>query len=160
MSVGDKDPVLKAVAMDKTGVVRITHDGTLHTLKRPKWGQYRQLRDELKDLAPLDQERVALARIAQNEATPESEQVTAVEKLLDLTDQLAVAKSSLLRLMFNGHPGDPEAGVKPFTPLADSPLPEDTDDWETWLLADEELIPKLMEHWRQVPLVPGARASG
>lgn len=157
MSVGDKAD-LKAVAMDKTGVVRVTHDGILHTIRRPKWGQYKRIRDSLKDLAPIDQERVGLAKEAQ-----ESEgdtQTAAVNKLLDLTDELSDRKGGIFRLVFNGDPGDPEGGAKPFPALADKPLPDDVDDWEPWLLADEELLPKLLEHWRQVPLVPGARASG
>lgn len=172
MSVGDnKDADLKAVSYSKDGTVRVHHDGILHTLGRPKWGQYRRLRDEFKKLAPLDRERVDLANEAQK--TEGAAQSDAVERLLDLTDDMSVMKAHVLTLIFNGHPGqdgqpgNPDTGepavpeIKPFKALSDIPLPADPDEgWETWLLADEELLGKLMEHWRAVPLVRGARPNG
>lgn len=169
MSVGDAD--LKAVSYSKDGTVRVHHDGVLHTLARPKWGQYRRLRDEFKTLAPLDGERVSLANEAQK--AEGAAQSVAIERLLDLTDEMSEMKAGILTLIFNGHPGqdghpgDPDTGepataeIKPFKALADIPLPADPEEgWETWLLADEELLGKLMEHWRAVPLVRGDRANG
>jgi hypothetical protein len=174
VSVGDNktnqtDATAKAVAMDKTGVVHVIHDDILHTVRRPKWGQYKRIRDMFKDLAPLDQARSSLVVTAQNEDAPADERSAALDKLLDLTDELAEAKVGVIKLIFNGHPGqDGQAAnadsgeparpaIAPFKALADIPLNDDPGEWEAWLLADEELLPKILDHWRSVPLVPSAR---
>lgn len=171
MSVGDvKESDLKAVSYCKDGTVRVFHDGTLHTLRRIRHGQYKRLRDEFKEIGPLDQERVDLSNQAQKAEGAEQAQI--VQKLLALSDEFAERKAHILTLIFNGHPGqdgvaaDPVSGdpgrpeILPFKALADIPLPADVDEgWEEWLLSDEELLAKLMEHWRQVPLVRGAPAS-
>ena len=130
---------LKAVSYDKTGRVRIDHDGTVHTLRRPKWGQYRQIRDAYKALTPLDQKRVALAKDVQEK--PPDEQYEVMNQLLELTDQVAAAKVPVLQLVFSS--------------LSDAEFPEDPDQWETWLLTDDSFLAELLEHWRTVPLARG-----
>lgn len=138
MSVDNDD--LKPVSKDKAGVVRIHHTGVLYELGRPKWGQYKRIRDAFKSLTPLDTRRVEIAGGIEELSGPE--QMAAMTELLDLTDQLAECKVAVFQLMFRE--------------LSDQQLPEDADEWESWLLTDDSLLPEIMEHWRTVPLARGA----
>lgn len=155
MSVGDND--LKTVALDKTGVVRVYHDGTLHTLRRPRWGEYRAIRDSFKASTPLDRRRLelsqALAKVQDGtDTTTPTEQITAdVEELLKLTDEVSNLRGETIRIIFNGNPN----ATPPIQALADQPLPDNPDNWEVWLLADENLLNSWLEHWRSVPLARG-----
>ena len=36
-----------------------------------------------------------------------------------------------------------------------NPLPDDSDDWPIWTIADATWIPAVLAHWRAVPLVRG-----
>lgn len=137
MSVDNED--LKTVSKDKAGVVRIKHGDTLHTLRRPQYGQYKAIRNAFKALTPLDSRRVEIAQGL--EQLTGAEQMKAMNELLDLTDELGDAKVPVFQMMF--------------AELADQPLPEDPNTWESWLLTDDSILPEIMEHWRTVPLARG-----
>lgn len=137
MSVDQED--LKAVAKDKTGVVRIWHDGTLYTLRRPKWGQYKRIRDALKTLTPLAKRGGEMQKALQDKS-PE-EQAEGMDDMLALMDEMAEATIPLTKLVFSE--------------LSDQPFPDNPDDWESWLVTDNDFLSGLLEHWRTVPLARG-----
>lgn len=125
--------------MDKTGIVRIWHDGTMHTLSRPKWGQYKRVRNAVADLAPLDHRRIELVPIVQDGTG--AAQADALAEFMKLTDELAEARVPVIQFIFSE--------------VSDTPLSEDSDNWEAWLLTDDKFLPSLLEHWQSVPLARG-----
>jgi hypothetical protein len=141
---------LNAVSYDKTGRIRIhvpvdadgEPNGTLHTLRPATLGQFREVKDALQAVRTKTQ-AVAAERGIEDLANPKP--TDDLEGLDDITLDLFAA---CIQLIFNGHP---DSTYLP-TGLSDQRLPDDPQRWPVWLLLDETLIGKMLDHWRQVPL--------
>lgn len=153
MSVGDTNikEDLKTLAFDKTGVVRVWIDEKLHTLRRPKWGEYRRIRDAMTEATTL----AARAQDLQDRAKGDvaGMDTDLIKETLALQDEMTDIQITTYRLIFNGEPN----AEPPVKPLSDIPLPDDPDEWDAWLLSGDDVLGQLLEHWRARPLARGGQ---
>lgn len=113
-----------------TGRIRFIIDGLVYTLRRPKLGEFRQYRERL---------------------TAMRDTIQARQKTDEPIDDIGMV-AEWLRVVFNGAPADDS--YKPIHPLSDRPLPEDSDEWPTWMVGGD-LATQMVQHWTAVPLAPG-----
>lgn len=142
---------LKAVAYDKTGRIRVQiealdDDGnpqvTLHTLRSPTIGQFREIKDALNGVRDKVN-AVATERGIEDISSPKPD-----DNLEGIDDISLDAFAEVWRLIFNGNP---ESTYLP-NGLSDGQLPNDAQRWPVWLLLDDTLIGQFLTHWRTVPL--------
>lgn len=143
-----------------TGEVVVTFDdGTVYTLRRPKFKQWREYRqaiatasNDARDRLSALSENVRLAAEALANAKPKDK-----DALTEAADQAAQelsdfagtpfyeSTSEILRLMFDA--------------LGDKPLPADKDEWPVYLVADVSLPGQILNHWQTAPKASGAATA-
>lgn len=123
----------KTVVFDPTGRIRIYLDET-HTLRNPKYGEFRKIKDA-----------------TVNAQTSLKAAADALD--VDLTDNVAV--SAHPELMDTILESMADAVALAFEILGDKTLPEDRDEWPTWLVLNTGLLSEFIAHWRAVPLASG-----
>lgn len=141
----------------KDGTTLVFIDGAQHRLRRPKYGEFKRLRALLED---VQDETLRLTQKA-TEGRPEkpadnapNEERTAYALAVrsstrELTDGIEELNIRWVRAVFNG---DEEHRL---TGLSTPHLPDDSDDWPSWLIAGK-FVTDLVNHWRAVPLARGA----
>lgn len=140
--------------LNKDGTVRAIIGDRVHRLRRPKIGEFRRLREHQQEINDELSER-SLA--AQQRAREMNDELKAAEGDADALRRLRTEDRALsreireraeqLRIDWVRHV---------FELLADRPLPEDPDDWESYLL-DPNLPADLVTHWQTRPLRSGGR---
>lgn len=120
------------------GLIVVNVEAKPHQLRRPKLREYRHLRGELiaaqEKVHQLNADALALAAREQNQEN--------VDKQWDLVETAIVEITG---------PWMQTA----FHDLADRQMPEDLEDWPSWLIADMSIPSLFLAHWATSPLVPG-----
>ncbi len=134
------------ITFDPLGTVTVTLDDKSYVLGRPKLRQYRHHRDEIRTLSTNALDTLTTM---QDKLETLKEDGPAFEKLTaEITE---VGRNSFLLTSV--------PWLKAvFEDLGD-PLPDDEDDWPAWLAADQTIPTQIIEHWRTVPLAPGAKGT-
>ncbi len=134
------------ISFDPMGTITVTLEDKAYVLGRPKLRQYRHHRDEIRTLS-----KGAVSKFEEMQEKLETlkEGGEAFEKLsAEITE---VSRNSFLLTSV--------PWLKAvFTDLGDA-LPDDEDDWPAWLAADQTIPTQIIEHWRTVPLAPGAKGT-
>jgi hypothetical protein len=126
--------------------VTVTLEDKERVLRRPKLRQYRHHRDQIRSLSAT---AITKLEAMQEKLETLKEGGTAFEKLT--TEITEVSRNSFLLTSV--------PWLKAvFEDLGD-PLPDDEDDWPAWLAADQTIPTQIIEHWRTVPLAPGAKGT-
>lgn len=116
--------------LQDNGQAVLVIDDTHYTLRMPRLGQFRELRqllqDQVDEVNRLDRERVA------HQDDPGYTPPT-----------------------FDLNPGRIQWLQRAFALVGDKELPPE-DEWPVWMTADD-LIPAIVRHWREVPLARGGR---
>ncbi len=134
----------EGITFDPMGTVTVTLEDKAYVLGRPKLRQYRHHRDEIRTLS-----KSAVSAFEEMQEKLETLKGDAFEKLS--TEITEVSRNSFLLTSV--------PWLKAvFTDLGD-PLPDDEDDWPAWLAADQTIPTQIIEHWRTVPLAPGAKGT-
>lgn len=131
---------------DGTAVVQAA--GRRIVLRRPTFGELRTLREMY---ASIEDETVRL-RAKSDEARPERPEDAGPTAMGEWLIEVRRGRTSLVDAyeeLYRGWTGQAVAT------LGDGPLPETVDEWDPWLM-QPELAQLLIEHWRSVPLAPGA----
>jgi hypothetical protein len=136
----------EGITFDPMGTVTITLDDKERVLRRPKLRQFRHHRDQIRSLSANAMDTF---KAMQDKLEGLKEGGPAFEKLAgEITE---ISRNSFLLTSV--------PWLKAvFEDLGD-PLPEDHDDWPAWLAADQTIPTKIIEHWRTVPLAPGAKGT-
>ena len=120
------------------GLIVVNVEGKPHQLRRPKLREYRHLRGELiaaqEKVRQLNRDAVALAAREQSEE--------------NVDEQWDLIETSILEIT---GPWMQTA----FRDLADRQMPDDLEDWPSWLVADMSVPSSFLAHWATSPLVPG-----
>ncbi len=134
------------ITFDPMGTVTVTLDDKAYVLGRPKLRQYREHRDQIRTLST---NAMTTLTAMQEKLETLKEDGPAFEKLTgEITE---VGRNSFLLTSV--------PWLKAvFEDLGD-PLPDDEDDWPAWLAADQTIPTQIIEHWRTVPLAPGAKGT-
>jgi hypothetical protein len=116
-------------------------------LGRPKLKQYCHHRDHIRTLSTT-----AITKLEEMQKKLETlkEGAPAFEKLT--TEITAVSRSSFLLTAVPWL-------ISVFKDFGVDPLPEDWDEWPAWLAADQTIPGQIIEHWKTVPLAPGAKGT-
>lgn len=107
------------------GTIEADIDGDVFTLRRPKFGEFRAIREQTNALNSYVR---GLPKDRSDEQAQEYE------------DEILRRRISVL--------------AKSFERLA-RPLPEDPDDWPAWLILDASVMQRMLNHWQTVPLARG-----
>ncbi len=134
------------ISFDPMGTVTITLDDKAYVLGRPKLRQYRHHRDQIRTLS---QTAITMLEEMQEKLGTLKEGAPAFEKLT--TEITEISRNSFLLTSVPWL-------IAVFEDLGD-PLPDDEDDWPAWLAADQTIPTQIIEHWRTVPLAPGAKGT-
>ncbi|MEE9177578.1 MAG: hypothetical protein V3U46_04055 [Acidimicrobiia bacterium] len=136
----------EGITFDPMGTVTVTLEDKERVLRRPKLRQYRHHRDQIRTLSATAMERF---KEMQTKLEGLKEGGPAFERLsIEITE---VSRNSFLLTSV--------PWLKAvFEDLGD-PLPDDEDDWPAWLAADQTIPTQIIEHWRTVPLAPGAKGT-
>lgn len=133
----------EGIAFNETGTITLTIDNQPYGLRRPKLGQFRYFRDQIRELS--------VAAVAE------------LQELKDRMDQAEGAEADQLEIEFRSASANTFTMTsvpwltKVFEQLGD-PLPDDYEEWPSWL-ADPTIPSKIIDHWRTVPLAPGAKGT-
>lgn len=128
------------------GTVTITLDGKDYVLRRPKLRQYRHYRDKIRELSMQAVDTLADLREQLDKAKDGSKEFEALQTEVQDVSQNSFELTSVPWLK------------DAFEQLGD-PLPDDHEDWPAWLAADQSIPTKIINHWRTVPLAPGAKGT-
>ncbi|KKK54403.1 hypothetical protein LCGC14_3085090 [marine sediment metagenome] len=136
----------EGITFDPMGTVTITLEDKAYVLGRPKLRQYRHHRDEIRTLAAT-----AVTKLEEMQTKLETlkEDGPAFEKLTEKITE--VSRNSFLLTSVPWL-------ISVFKDLGD-PLPDDWDEWPAWLAADQTIPTQIIDHWRTVPLAPGAKGT-
>lgn len=142
------------------GTLRVHIANERYTLRRPRVGEYKRLREYRYE---VEDEKLQNLRGALLPGEPEPAEGTDELRAQRLERTLAtrragreaaVANEKLeaawVRTVFEG---DPERRLEG---LCSRALPDDEDEWPLWL-AQPDFATQLFNHWRSVPLARGAR---
>lgn len=145
-----------SVDMVKDGRVSITSStGGRWTLRRPLFGEYRELRARLQEAQDAKLTANSVAAKDRPEPLPDDADDEAkvayglaLRRINRATQESAEdLNAAWVEVVFNGD-GDALRG------LSDKPLPEDRDAWPLYLIEDDFIV-GLVDHWRDVPLARG-----
>ena len=136
----------EGITFDPMGTVTITLDDKAYVLSRPKLRQFRHHRDEIRTLAAT---AVTKLEEMQTKLGTLKEDGPAFEKLTEKITE--VSRNSFLLTSVPWL-------ISVFKDLGD-PLPDDWDEWPAWLAADQTIPTQIIDHWRTVPLAPGAKGT-
>lgn len=131
--------------LNPDGTVTIVVDGDVWTMRRPKVGEYGKLRERLWALQDektviTDRHRMAAAEHAKELAKGDADPIEQVLAPRRAAREMAIELEELNNQWIR----------EAFDLLADSPAPEATDIWPTWM-RESGFISRLVEHWRSVP---------
>lgn len=143
------DEDLKTLSYEKTGRIRVDVDGELHTLRRPKYGEFRRIKDKLIEAQATIKDAVEVAR---HESESDDVDEAPASTQSELVNTTLNAFSRVTLYVFNG--ADDEDDDE-FAGLSNHVLPRDVDDWPAWLVLNNSIIQEFIAHWRAVPLVRG-----
>lgn len=121
------------------GLIVVNVEGKPHQLRRPKLREYRQLRGALiaaqEKVRQLNLEAIELAAREQSGERVDDEQWDLIETAItEITGPWMQTA---------------------FRDLADRQMPDDLEDWPSWLIADMSTPSSFLAHWATTPLVPG-----
>ncbi len=136
----------EGITFDPMGTVTVTFEDKAYVLGRPRLKQYQHHRDEIRTLAIN-----AVAKLEEMQTKLETlkEGAPAFEKLTG--EITAVSRNSFLLVSV--------PWLKALFKDLGDPLPEDEDEWPAWLAADQTIPGQIIDHWRTVPLAPGAKGT-
>ncbi len=137
----------EGITFDPMGTVTVTFDDKGYVLGRPRLRQYQHHRDEIRFLSTT---AITKLEEMQEKLKTLKEDGPAFEKLT--TEMTAVSRSSFLLTSVPWL-------ISVFKDLGVDPLPEDWDEWPAWLAADQTIPTQIIDHWRTVPLAPGAKGT-
>lgn len=143
------DDPAEELRLEPNGTVTAVLEGKRVTLRRPKLGEFRKLRELLHD----SQDRLyAMAEAVKEAGSALEAEADAAESVEAVTALREVRR--LDREYTTANEDDTVAWMRAtFDMLADSPLPAD-DDLPLWA-ADGTTVAALITHWRSVPLDRG-----
>lgn len=130
----------KTISYDKTGRIRVQLDETLHTLRLPKYGEFKKVKAAAIRAQAVLNEKIDDLGIDRDDAA-------ALQKHPELIDVSFEAVADAVRYVFNGD--------EDWKGLSDKELPADLDEWPTWLVVNTGLLSEFIVHWREVPLGRG-----
>ena len=136
----------EGITFDPMGTVTITLEDKAYVLGRPKLRQFRHHRDEIRTLAAT---AVGTLEEMQKKLETLKEDGDAFEKLT--AEITLMSRNSFLLTSV--------PWLKSVFKDIGDPLPDDHDDWPAWLAADQTIPTQIIEHWRTVPLAPGAKGT-
>lgn len=137
------EPVDDSYELRPNGIVIVTLDSEVHSLRRPKVGEYRKMRERLWD---LQDEKVAITQRHRDEAEARAKDLKGSDEMVVTLDVRKRSRALTADLEELNEQWVREA----FDVLADKPLVAGVDDWPTWL-RESDFITVLVEHWRSVP---------
>lgn len=122
-----KTRVKDGITYDKDGGVTLCWKGTRRVLESPTMGRFKAVKRMM--LESIEQVKT-LTGLTEDEIV--SGKGSTDIKAQDLSDEW---REKILREIFT-----------------DSPLPENIDEWPIWLATSDDIMLKIMSHWRTVPL--------
>lgn len=135
----------EGIEYNPDGTITLTIDGTVRHLRRPKLKEFRHWADELRELSTQTNDEIVRIRelLAESESASEEERAQ-IDK--------EAAEAATRRLEYT----TPwTAGV--VAQFSDKPLPEEADEWPSWLALDVSIPAQIMAHWRTVPLASSSK---
>jgi len=138
----------EGVVYNPDGTVTLTIDGTVRHLRRPKLREYRDWAERLRDLAKNAQaDAVRIQEILDSlDGEPSEEELEKLDSEMEEAQRRRIEYSSPWT-----------AGV--VEQLSGKPLPDEVDDWPSWLVLDVSLPAAILGHWKKAPLAPGSRGT-
>lgn len=144
------DSKTEGLDLNPDGTIDLVIDGVVRHLRRPKLREFRHYSERLRELAKLAQlEAVRLQEaLAELSTLVDTDSEEADPRVEEIEKELEEANQK--RLEYTA----PWIGdlVEQFS---EKPLPDDVEDWPSWLVLDLSIPAKILNHWRVVPLVPG-----
>lgn len=120
------------------GLIVVNVEGKPHQLRRPKLREYRHLRGELiaaqEKVRQLNREAVALAAREQSQENVDEQWDLIERSITEITGPWMQTA---------------------FRDMADRQMPDDLEEWPSWLIADLSIPSLFLAHWSSAPLVPG-----
>lgn len=120
--------------LHKNGNIEIIFGDSKRVLRPPKLGEFRKLKSMVYESAQTMADRGELAKTFRDGD---------IETVLQMQDKETEFMLAFVRLSFD------------LLLESGDPLPEDEDDLPVWLTSSE-ISRRFIEHWRAVPLDPGA----
>ena len=152
----------EGIEFNPDGTISLVIDGTARHLRRPKLREYRYWSERLRDLAKEAQAEAArlvdlLDQLQQErklakESGTEEDEAAAEQSLQSIQDELDEANKKRVEYSTPWTAGVVEQ-------FSEKPLPEDPDDWPSWLALDVSIPSKILGHWKKSPLAPGAAGT-
>jgi hypothetical protein len=148
----------EGIEFNPDGTISLTIDGTVRHLRRPKLREYRYWAEQLRDLAKEAQAEATrlvglLDQLQKERASGSEEEAKAAEEALaSIQDELDEANKKRVEYSTPW-----TSGV--VAQFSEKPLPEDPDDWPSWLALDVSIPSKILGHWKKSPLAPGASGT-
>lgn len=138
----------EGIYFNDDGTITLVIDGTVRHLRRPRLGEIREYEERLLELsdsmlADIVHGRELGASITDDMADDERAKISDEVKLI------------LRRVREYTVPWT-AAVVEAFS---DKPLPEDPEDWPSWLARDTTNPTKIVKHWTTTPLPPGSKGT-
>lgn len=123
------------------GLIVVNVEAKAHKLRWPKIRQFRYLRGELiasqEKVRQLNLEAIALVAREQNEENVDQQWDLIETAITEITGPWMQTA---------------------FRELADRQMPDDLEDWPSWLIADMSIPSSFLAHWASAPLTPGSSA--
>jgi hypothetical protein len=138
----------EGITYNPDGTIDIVVNGTLRHLRRPKLREFRYWQEQLRNLAKEAQEEA----VRLQELLDRFSESTTEEEREDVNRQLDEAEQARQEYTTPWI-----AGV--VAQFSDKPLDEDTDEWPAWLALDASIPARIRQHWKTVPLAPGAAGT-
>lgn len=145
----------EGIYFDPLGSITVTFDDTGYQLTLPKMRQWRYFSRRIEEMSDAAKVRLGeLANAAAEAATAYEAEATPLTKTA--LDQANEELQEFASTPF--YETSSQLVREIFEQLGDKPLPDDMDDWPTWLAADVTIPAQILQHWRTAPKVSGATA--
>lgn len=144
----DDSPVPEGLELHKDGTITAVLAGERYRLRRPKFGELRDLRERYNG---IENEHLLLQADYAEQAPERPGEDASKRALAEYAIGVREAQVAL------GEKIEAKNGewIRHAFALLGAKLPDDVDEWESWLLVGETRG-LLINHWRTVPLARGA----
>lgn len=145
-----EQPIPEGLELRKDGTILVVMGEDRYTLKRPKYGELRELRELIANMDDEALDAVAVAQEKAAELGTLAEDVFGSERA---KHEIAVGK--VARARRDALEAIRVAGMRRvFELLSNHKLPSEEAEWETWII-DPSTFSRMLLHWQSVPLARG-----
>lgn len=149
-AVEREQPIPEGLELRKDGTILVVMGEDRYTLKRPKYGELRELRELI---ANMDDE--ALSAVAEAQEQVAQLGALATESVGRERADHEIAVGRVTRARRDTLEAIRVAGMRRvFELLSNHKLPSEEAEWETWVI-DPSTFSRMLMHWQSVPLARG-----